>query len=97
MLIKDKCLPGVKFHFIAFSPRTSLTVLSAVISGLFVFVQGGHNSAGSFVLSFLERERVHNSLKLPMGHFLIAHPSVLLSDLFIFILDSQFSDSSKQF
>lgn len=48
VLIKDKCLPGVKFIFIAFLPRTSLTVLSAVISGLFVFAEGGHSSAGSF-------------------------------------------------
>lgn len=84
VLIKDKCLPGVKFTFIAFLPRASLTVLSAVISGLFVFAVGWPQFSW-FFLSW--RERVHNSLKLPMGRFLIVRPSILLSDLFIFILD----------
>lgn len=83
MLLEDKCLPAVKFHFIAFLPRTSLSVLSAVISGLFVFAEGGPNSAGSF----FPEERVHNSLKTPMRHSQIVHPSILLSDVFIFLLD----------
>lgn len=47
VVMKDKYRPGVKFSFIAFLPRTSFTVLSAVIWGLFVFAVGDQNSAGS--------------------------------------------------
>lgn len=84
MLIKDKRLSGLKLPFIAFWPRTSFIVLSAVISGLFVFC-GGWPQFSWFFLSW--RERLHNCLKISMGHVLIVLLSALLSSVFIFILD----------
>lgn len=69
VVMKDKCLPGVKFPFYCFLAQDIIHCLICCYVRLICFWEGWPEFSWFFLFW---RERLHNSLKAPMRNFLIA-------------------------